>query len=299
MDRRFAIVLSVVFAVFTAACDAESSAEPAQTTADRTATQSADSEATATHRTRTGLAFETPGDWSTNMMPAGAKLLPPDGPSAEDSYLLVIRFAPDGIEDATDTDYLDRLASGFTDRISEARIADRETGLDSQMGPASYVAWDVRDDQQTKRVGFFVAIDDPWMLVLRATGPKSRIEDRHETVQSIFASAELTDADTDPKLAGTWRRLEPIQTDNGPFRQVLTFEEDGTLRLSHEPDRKVSQPPIEDLGRWATAGDRLIQYVGNSLEGGVQVKNHNWTIDGEGLLQLEGEATTSTWKPVE
>ncbi|MFB6372047.1 MAG: hypothetical protein ABEN55_02760, partial [Bradymonadaceae bacterium] len=121
-------------------------------------------------------------------------------------------------------------------------------------------------------------------------------EKRRETLESIFASAELTDANTHPKLVGTWRRVDTRQTQRGKYHQTLKLEKNGTLRLTHEPAGRVSKRTLEDIGRWAATDEKLIQYVGNSRRGGVQVKNHGWTIDADGLLHLQGNNQTSTWK---
>lgn len=299
MDRWIVVSLSVVFACFATGCDSNSSTATESTSTERQQARSSSDEE-GTYRTRTGLTFEAPTDWTAKLMPAGAQLIPPDGPDTEDSYLLVIRFAPDDTDDATDASYVDDLAEDFTDRISEARIATRETGLENPMGPASYVAWNIEKPDRTKRVGFYVVISDPWMLVLRATGPRSSVDQRRETLESIFATANLTDAEVHPNLVGTWRRAAPRRTEKGTFDQTLELRDDGTLRLTHEPTAtEASTKKRRDLGRWAATGDKFFEYVGNSLHGGVQLQTHQWRLDDQGWLHLGTEGESTTWKPVD
>ena len=306
MDRTTVVSMSVLFAVslLAAACDSKSGGDQKASSADQQASSTEqkglDQPTDAgDHRTRTGLEFETPSDWSTKLMPAGAQLIPPTGPDSRDSYLLVIRFAPDDTDSAADGQYIDALAEDFTERIDGATIATRETGFDNPMGSASYVAWDIQKNGWVKRVGFFVTISPPWMLVLRATGPRKLVEKRRETLASIFASAELTPADIDRQLVGTWRRTEPVETDKGSFRQTMTLEEDGTLRLTHMPAGDTDLEPPEDIGRWAANDEKLIQYVGNHLQGGVQLETHAWNIDeNDDELILDSQGSKSTWRRV-
>jgi hypothetical protein len=304
MVRWIAVLTTVVFAL--AACDDNSGqAEAAEQSAGSQQSERSDQHQTGepdtqTHRTSTGLEFATPADWTAEMMPAGSRLVPPETSKLRERYLLVIRFAPDGIDSAENNEYIESLADDFSTRIDDAEIATREENLESSMGPGAYVGWNVDEEGWTKRVGFFFVIDAPWMLVLRQVGPLDRVDKRQETLREIFASTRLVDAETDNRLVGTWRRARPLETDRGTYHEKITLETTGTLRLTHEPAGGEETDTIEDVGRWAVRDKRLVRYVGNQALGKIQMQTNAWSLTDDGqILEIQGKGNKTRWERIE
>jgi hypothetical protein len=301
MIRWIAVLTTVVLAL--PACDEET--EPAEAAEQSAGSQSSDPSQTGeadmqTHRTATGLEFATPSGWTAEMMPAGARLAPPNTSKLREKYLLVIRFAPDGIESAENDEYIESLAESFSTRIDGAEVATREENLDNPMGPATYVGWNVDEEGWTKRIGFFFVIDPPWMLVLRQVGPLDRVDRRRETLREIFASAKLVEAQIDEQLVGTWRRARPLETDESSYHEKMTLESDGTLRLTHEPVGGEKTDKIEDLGRWAVRDEKLVRYIGNQARGRIQMQTNSWELTQEGrILEIQTKGRKTRWERIE
>ncbi len=302
MVRWFAVLTCVTLAL--AGCDsrtdsAEATEQQTAESDDDSAEQAADGETTS-YSTATGLRFEAPSEWSVELMPAGARMAPEEAAKLREKYLLVIRFAPDDVDTATDGDYIDTLADDFSKHIDGSEVATREENLANPMGSGAYVGWNIDQEGWTKRVGFFLVIDDPWMLVLRQVGPLDRVESRRETLEQIFASAELTDAEIDERLVGTWRRGRPLETEDGTYHEKMTLESDGTLRLAHKPAGGSEDDTLEDLGRWAVREDGLVRYLGNQVRGNIQMQTNSWSLsDDERILSIEVGDETVRWERLE
>lgn len=283
-------------------CDSQAAQQGGEQTKNQQAgppgweTEGADGESSV-HQTDIGLAFELPDGWAVRSSPVAARLRPTEGAAADAKFMVILRFAPDDVDSPDDNDYLDELAGQFADRVPDATVADREVGLESKAGEGAVVAWDVPKEAYTKRVAFYVAIDSPWMILVRASGPRETIEDVDPTMREVLASAELRDADVDERLVGEWRRVEPKQNDGMALSQTLELRANGTMVLTTEPKAVSGSQTTRDLGRWTTRDQTMIQYAGNHREGGVWTAEKEWLLsEDEEMLRLKKGDEVVRWE---
>lgn len=261
------------------------------------------------HTTAIGLSFEMPEGWAVKSSPAAAKLRPTDGgmaPAEAGSatagetgaeYMMVLRFAPDGIETISGGDYLDGLAEEYAGRVPGAEVAVKETGLETNIGEGAVVAWDIPKEAGPKRVAFYMAVDTPWMMVLRASGPKGQIEGHDAALRETLGSVELRDTEIDEQLVGTWQRASAEKDDGAALGKTMELREDGTMVITTAPEGVSGGTTTRDLGRWTVRGREMVQYAGDHRDGGVWTAAKAWRLKqgGDVLVMGEGDGAVR-WK---
>jgi hypothetical protein len=245
-------------------------------------------------RTPIGLSFVPPEEWDVVASPAAASIRPPEFDMGTEEYLLVLRFAPQDLKSPSEigTDYLKTLAEEFEGKVPDAGRVEPALELVDKESVGG-IAWDIEKAQGVKRVAFYMVLEGPWMLVLRVSAPRERVESLAEPLSALFESVELEKSTIDPALVGTWARGDGTDGDTPPAEMVL--QEDGTLRVWYD-ESSMAGEDAGDLGRWAVRGEEFYQYVGSRRDGGVWMESQAWSLtDGGRLLEIGEGGDKNTW----
>ena len=292
----FAVAVALLLAT---GCDRPSEASSESSPTEPQPSQTEPSGFTA-HQTKIGLRFSAPEEWGAKLTPPAAFLDPPGHlpGKKKDDVLLALRFAPSDVEEATDEQYLDEMSKQFTDRISGATLVKKQRGLKTKAGPGSYIAWDVTGEWDvTKRVGFLMAFDQPWMFVLRASSTVDRMKTLREPLKEIFSTVDLATPELDPEAVGTWKRVEPAKIKGKRYDQKLTLGDDGSFRLLSKRAYTSTDDEIVSVGRWAIDNGKMMQYVGNQLRGGIKMQTIEYELTGEGEVMAHGSGSSrANWR---
>ena len=242
-----------------------------------------------------GLSFVPPEQWEAVASPAAVSMQPPDYKEGAEEYLLVLRFAPDDLETPTQIggEYLETLATEFEGKVPDAERVDPSVGLADELSIGG-VAWDIQKADELKRVAFYMALDRPWMLVLRVSGPRDRVLSLTEPLTELFESVRLEESTIDPALVGTWQRESDGQTE-GSAPSEMVLEKDGTLRVIYA-ESSMEGEDSGDLGRWAVHGEDFYQYVGSRRSGSVWMDSQAWNLKDDGhILEIGDGDAKKTW----